>query len=397
MSATEVGTVTIEVDGREVIVPKGTPLVLAAASSGVEIPIFCYEPRLGPAVGACRMCLVEIEGMPKLQAACTLTVADGMKVHTRNERASDAQRAVLEFLVLGPVEVRRDGKPVAIPRGKTAELLVHLALAAGTPVRADRLLDDLWAGTPTNRNTLQQKVARLRRSLGDPSLLTGGDDGYRLAVEPAAVDAHRVLLDVDAATALPAEIRVYEKLFKSPRPEDGGSDFTEHIDRDSKQIISTARIEASVATAAVGDRFQFVQIQVAVLVGVELVEVGEDQPHHLGPVHLPVAPLAAGDHLAGEFLIPEAGPDPTGAATVPVASNAVATNNLIAQIAMHEHAVFIDPIREHWMTRADARAFRSHIPGHPNNAGHAYIAQRLLMDLAHRSDGTIGGGAGPTR
>jgi acyl-CoA thioesterase I len=84
-------------------------------------------------------------------------------------------------------------------------------------------------------------------------------------------------------------------------------------------------------------------------------------------------------------------------ATVPVASNAVATNNLIAQIAMHEHAVFIDPIREHWMTRADARAFRSHIPGHPNNAGHAYIAQRLLMDLAHRSDGTIGGGAGPTR
>ena len=111
-------------------------------------------------------------------------------------------RAVLEFLVLGPVEVRRDGKPVAIPGGKTAELLVHLALAAGTPVRADRLLDDLWAGTPTNRNTLQQKVARLRRSLGDPSLLAGGDDGYRLAIEPDAVDAHRVLRDVDSATAL---------------------------------------------------------------------------------------------------------------------------------------------------------------------------------------------------
>ena len=104
--------------------------------------------------------------------------------------------------MLGPVEVRRDGEPVAIPGGKTAELLVHLALAAGTPVRADRLLDDLWAGTPTNRNTLQQKVARLRRSLGDPSLVAGGDDGYRLAIEPAAVDAHRVLRDVDAATAL---------------------------------------------------------------------------------------------------------------------------------------------------------------------------------------------------
>src|SRR6185295_6264421 len=111
-------------------------------------------------------------------------------------------RGVLEFLVLGPVEVRRDGTPVAIPRGKTAELLVYLALAAGTPVRADRLLDDLWAGIPTNRNTLQQKVARLRRSLGDPSLVAGGDDGYRLAVETVTVDAHRVLRDVHSATAL---------------------------------------------------------------------------------------------------------------------------------------------------------------------------------------------------
>jgi predicted ATPase/DNA-binding SARP family transcriptional activator len=109
---------------------------------------------------------------------------------------------VLDVLVLGPVEVRRDGQPVAIPRGKTAELLVHLALAAGTSVRADRLLDDLWAGIPTNRNTLQQKVARLRRSLGDPSLVAGSDDGYRLAIEPAAVDAHRVLRDVEVATTL---------------------------------------------------------------------------------------------------------------------------------------------------------------------------------------------------
>src|SRR4051794_6744570 len=109
---------------------------------------------------------------------------------------------MLEFSVLGPVEARRDGNPVAIPGGKTAELLVHLALAAGTPVRADRLLDDLWAGTPTNRNTLQQKVARLRRSLGDPSLVVGGDDGYRLVIEPEAVDAHRVLRDVAAAKGL---------------------------------------------------------------------------------------------------------------------------------------------------------------------------------------------------
>ena len=100
MSATATETVTLEIDGREVVVPKGTPLVIAAAAHGVEIPIFCYEPRLGGPVGACRMCLVEIEGMPKLQAACTMTATDGMKVHTRSEKAAGGQEAVLEFLLL---------------------------------------------------------------------------------------------------------------------------------------------------------------------------------------------------------------------------------------------------------------------------------------------------------
>ena len=77
--------------------------------------------------------------------------------------------------MLGPVAVSREGEPLPVAGGKTAELLVHLALAVGAPVRADRLLDDLWGGTPTNRNTLQQKVTRLRRCLGDASLIAGGD------------------------------------------------------------------------------------------------------------------------------------------------------------------------------------------------------------------------------
>ena len=80
MSAPELVRVTI--DEREVHVPKGTGLVETAMSAGIEIPVFCYEPRLGPAIGACRMCLVEIEGMPKLQAGCTLTAQDGMVVKT---------------------------------------------------------------------------------------------------------------------------------------------------------------------------------------------------------------------------------------------------------------------------------------------------------------------------
>ena len=60
MSAVE--TVKVTIDGREVEVAKGLGLVEAAAAAGVEIPVFCYEPRLGPPVGACRMCLVEVEG-----------------------------------------------------------------------------------------------------------------------------------------------------------------------------------------------------------------------------------------------------------------------------------------------------------------------------------------------
>jgi NADH-quinone oxidoreductase subunit G len=93
---------TVTVDGREVQVAPGTGLVETALAAGVEIPVFCYEPRLGPAVGACRMCLCEIEGMPKLQAACTLTAQDGMVVRTAqtSERAAEGQEATLEFILV---------------------------------------------------------------------------------------------------------------------------------------------------------------------------------------------------------------------------------------------------------------------------------------------------------
>ncbi len=83
-------------------VPKGTGMVETAQAAGIEIPVFCYEPRLGPPVGACRMCLVEVEGMPKLQAGCTLTAQDGMVVKTArsSENAKQGQNATLEFLLV---------------------------------------------------------------------------------------------------------------------------------------------------------------------------------------------------------------------------------------------------------------------------------------------------------
>ena len=100
MSAAE--TVTLTIDDREVAVAKGTGLVETALAAGIEIPVFCYEPRLGPAVGACRMCLVEVEGMPKLQAGCTLAAQDGMVVKTAatSDKAAEGQNATLEFILV---------------------------------------------------------------------------------------------------------------------------------------------------------------------------------------------------------------------------------------------------------------------------------------------------------
>src|SRR3954469_3966857 len=92
--------ITFSIDGREVRAPEGLMLVDGAKYGDVEIPVFCYEPKLGPPVGACRMCLVEIEGIPKLQTACSTAIRDGMVVHTQTERVHEAQRAVVEFLLI---------------------------------------------------------------------------------------------------------------------------------------------------------------------------------------------------------------------------------------------------------------------------------------------------------
>jgi NADH-quinone oxidoreductase subunit G len=101
MSASQ--TVKLKIDCLEVEVPRGTGLVEAAQAAGIEIPVFCYEPRLGPPVGACRMCLCMVEpGPPKPQAACTLTAQDGMVVRTAltSEMAAEAQNATLEFILV---------------------------------------------------------------------------------------------------------------------------------------------------------------------------------------------------------------------------------------------------------------------------------------------------------
>src|SRR5688572_10056721 len=92
--------ISFEIDGRQVRAPEGAMLVDGAKYGDVEIPYFCYEPKLGKPVGACRMCLVEIEGIPKLQTACSTPVKDGMVVVTQSDRVKQAQNAVVEFLLI---------------------------------------------------------------------------------------------------------------------------------------------------------------------------------------------------------------------------------------------------------------------------------------------------------
>jgi NADH-quinone oxidoreductase subunit G len=89
----------LTIDGRTVEVEGGTNLIEAARAAGVEIPYFCYHPYL-TVVGQCRICMVEIEGQPRLAIACATPVAEGMVVKSEtSERAREAREAVMEFLL----------------------------------------------------------------------------------------------------------------------------------------------------------------------------------------------------------------------------------------------------------------------------------------------------------
>jgi len=90
--------ITLTIDGKQVSVPAGTLLIVAAKQLGVEVPSFCYYPGLS-LQGACRMCLVSIEKMPKLQTACTTVVTNGMVVRTETLEVTNARKAMLEMLL----------------------------------------------------------------------------------------------------------------------------------------------------------------------------------------------------------------------------------------------------------------------------------------------------------
>jgi NADH-quinone oxidoreductase subunit G len=90
--------VTFTVDGKKLTAPAGTLLIEACKTAGIEIPAFCYYPNLS-LQAACRMCVVRIEKMPKLQTACTTPVAEGMVVATETDEIKQARKATIELLL----------------------------------------------------------------------------------------------------------------------------------------------------------------------------------------------------------------------------------------------------------------------------------------------------------
>ncbi len=94
-----VDMVNIEVDGIPMQAPKGSMIIEATDKAGIEIPRFCYHPKLSIAAN-CRMCLVDVEKAPKPLPACATPVMEGMKVYTTSRRAVDAQHGVMEFLLI---------------------------------------------------------------------------------------------------------------------------------------------------------------------------------------------------------------------------------------------------------------------------------------------------------
>ncbi|HLV25164.1 MAG TPA: 2Fe-2S iron-sulfur cluster-binding protein [Gemmatimonadales bacterium] len=95
----ETKMVTLTIEGRQAVVPEGTSILEAAKTVGILIPHYCYHPGL-PVAGSCRMCLVEVEKMPKLAPACATAVGEGQVVQMNTEKAREARASVLEFLLI---------------------------------------------------------------------------------------------------------------------------------------------------------------------------------------------------------------------------------------------------------------------------------------------------------
>src|SRR5574340_174570 len=91
--------ITVTINNKEIKLEKPVTVLEAARSAGIKIPTLCYHEQLEK-YGGCRLCLVEVERMPRLQTACTLMSVDGMVVRTETDAIADVRRGILEFLLI---------------------------------------------------------------------------------------------------------------------------------------------------------------------------------------------------------------------------------------------------------------------------------------------------------
>ncbi len=185
--------VKVTFDGVPVTVPKGTLLVEAAKLVRQQIPIYCYHTKLGPA-GLCRICVVEIEGIPKLQIACNTAATDGMVVRTRGESVEAARAMVLElFLVNHPLDC-----PICDKGGECDLQDYAMAYARGTSDVADPKLTKPKAVElgPTivldeERCIVCQRCVRFDDIIADERQLVVKDRGARDIIATATGQPYR--------------------------------------------------------------------------------------------------------------------------------------------------------------------------------------------------------------
>jgi len=91
--------ITVTINGKQIKLGEPVTILNAAKMAGIKIPTLCHHDLLEP-FGGCRLCLVEIEKIPRLQTSCTMYITDGMVVHTETEQVIAARKAMLEFLLI---------------------------------------------------------------------------------------------------------------------------------------------------------------------------------------------------------------------------------------------------------------------------------------------------------
>jgi NADH dehydrogenase/NADH:ubiquinone oxidoreductase subunit G len=156
--------VTVTVDGQELQLPKGKNLLHALLDAGVYVPHYCYHPALSIA-GNCRLCLVEIEGRPKPEVSCNMTVSEGLKIKVNSPLVEDCRKGMMEFLLVN--------HPLDCP-----------ICDRGGECMLQRYSMDYGTGTA---RTVDNFVARLRAHIGDDAeqprhLETVRGIGYRFNV-----------------------------------------------------------------------------------------------------------------------------------------------------------------------------------------------------------------------